>query len=261
MTYTVVISNEKGGVAKTTTSLSLGAALAETGKKVLLIDLDPQANLTLALGFEPAKVERTSGSILMDGSLPLDSCLETSYPNLELIPANNSLEVVEQEITSQVDSTTRLRQAIETCSSLDYHYIILDCPPSLGTITINALVSANLLIIPTQAEYFSAYALRDMMEIIRQVRTDSNPGLAYRILVTLLDQRNRTHRDIHSQLENTFGVGLFKTVIEIDTKLRESPILGMPITQYRPASRGAQQYRSLAEELIEYVQQTNPGKA
>jgi chromosome partitioning protein len=127
----------------------------------------------------------------------------------------------------------------------------------LGAVTVNALTAADLLIIPTQAEYFSAYALRDMMTIIRKIRTEDNPKLAYRVLVTLLDQRNRTHRDIREQLERTFGIGLFRTVIEIDTKLRESPILGLPITQYKPSSRGAQQYRSLAEELIQYVEQTN----
>jgi len=125
----------------------------------------------------------------------------------------------------------------------------------LGAVTVNALTAANLLIIPTQAEYFSAYALRDMMTIVRQVRSDDNPTLAYRILVTLLDQRNRTHRNIREQLERTFGEGLFKTIIEIDTKLRESPILGLPITQYKPNSRGALQYRNLAEELIAYVEQ------
>jgi chromosome partitioning protein len=134
---------------------------------------------------------------------------------------------------------------------------VLDCPPALGAVTLNALAASNLLIIPTQAEYFSAYALRDMMSLIRKVRQEYNPQLAYRILITLLDQRNRTHRTIRQQLQQTFGVGLFETVIEIDTRLRESPIVGMPITQYRPNSRGSQQYRILAQELVQYVQQTN----
>jgi chromosome partitioning protein len=257
MSYTIAISNEKGGVAKTTTTLNLGAALAEAGQKVLLIDLDPQTNLTLALGLEPGKIEHTSANILLDADPLLDSCLETNYPNLDLIPASNNLEQAEQMIPVYLNYTSRLRNAIEMVNPMPYQIILIDCPPSLGAITINAITSANLLIVPTQAEYFSAYALRDMMAIIRQVRTDDNPNLAYRILVTLLDQRNRAHRDIYSQLERTFGVGLFKTVIEIDTKLRESPILGLPITQYKPNSRGAQQYRSLAEELTVYVQQTN----
>lgn len=261
MSYTIAISNEKGGVAKTTTALSLGAALAETGLKVLLIDLDPQANLTLALGFDPSTTVVSSGDILLDAKALLDSRLETSFPNLDIIPANGGLEQAEQVLPVYLNYTTRLRNAIEAAHPMPYQIVMIDCPPSLGAITTNALTAADLLVIPTQAEYFSAYALRDMMAIIRQVRIEDNPKLAYRILVTLLDQRNRAHRDIRDQLERTFGVGLFNTVIEIDTKLRESPILGLPITQYKPNSRGAQQYRSLAEELIQYVQQTNPEKA
>jgi len=257
MTYTITIANEKGGVAKTTSALSLGAALAESGQKVLLIDLDPQANLTLALGFEPGKMEHTSGNILMDGSPLLASRLETNIPDLDLIPANTGLEQAEQVLPIYLNYASRLRTALEGAHPLPHRFVLVDCPPSLGAITINALTAADLLLIPTQAEYFSAYALRDMMTIIRQVRAEDNPRLAYRILVTLLDQRNRAHRDIRDQLERTFGVGLFKTVIEIDTKLRESPILGLPITQYKPTSRGALQYRSLAEELIQYVEQTN----
>jgi chromosome partitioning protein len=257
MAYIITISNEKGGVAKTTSTLSLGAALAELGQRILLIDLDPQANLSLSLGFEPGKVEHTSGNILLDNTPLNESLIETNIAGVDLVAANPSLEQAEQVLPIYLNYTTRLRNAIEGAGSLPYQFILIDCPPSLGAITINALTAADLLIIPTQAEYFSAYALRDMMTIIRQIRAEDNPKLAYRVLVTLLDQRNRAHRDIREQLERTFGIGLFKTVIEIDTKLRESPILGMPITQYKPNSRGALQYRGLAEELIQYVQQTN----
>jgi chromosome partitioning protein len=135
--------------------------------------------------------------------------------------------------------------------------VLVDCPPALGAVTLNALNAANLLIIPTQAEYFSAYALRNMMSIINRARKESNPTLAYRVLITLLDRRNRTHRTIQEQLKNTFQDGLFNTVIEIDTKLRESPILGLPIMHYKSSTRGAAQYRALAEELVEYVKEEN----
>jgi chromosome partitioning protein len=256
MAYTIAVSNEKGGVAKTTTTLSLGAALAELGKKILLIDMDPQGNLTLALGVQPGSVEHTSAEILLDAAPLLDHRIVTNIKNVDMIPANSSVENVEQVLPVYINYTTRLKVAIQS-AELPYDMILIDCPPSLGAVTINALVAANLLVIPTQAEYFSAYALRDMMNIIRQVRAEDNPNLAYRILITLLDQRNRTHRNIQEQLDRTFGEGLFKTIIEVDTKLRESPILGMPITQYRPNSRGAMQYRSLAEELVQYVEQTN----
>jgi chromosome partitioning protein len=257
MAYVIAISNEKGGVAKTTTALSLGASLAGIGQKVLLIDTDPQANLTLALGLEPGKIEHTSGDVLLDNAPLLESRLVTKIPNLDLVPANMSLEQADQVLPVYINYTSRLRNSIVAAGVLPYNVILIDCPPSLGAITVNAITSANLLLIPTQAEYFSAYALRDMMTIINQVRSDDNPNLAYRILVTLLDQRNSTHRDIREQLERTFGTGLFKTVIEIDTKLRECPILGLPITIYKPNSRGALQYLSLAEELVLYVQQAN----
>ena len=245
MAYIIAISNEKGGVAKTTSTLSLGASLAEVGQRVLLIDLDPQANLSLALGFEPGRVQNTSGSILLDNTPLLESLIQTNIAGIDLVTANPTLEQAEQVLPIYLNYTTRLRNSIEGAGELPYNFILIDCPPSLGAITINALTTADLLIIPTQAEYFSAYALRDMMTIIRQIRSEDNPKLAYRVLVTLLDQRNRAHRDIREQLERTFGIGLFKTVIEIDTKLRESPILGLPITQYKPNSRGAIQYRGL----------------
>jgi chromosome partitioning protein len=254
MAYTIAISNEKGGVAKTTSSLSLGAALAEMGKKVLLIDLDPQANLSLANGIEIATVNRASGELLLDGAPAADCIAPTGTPNMEIIPASAKLSETEQLLPLRTNYYFTLVNALRDLPQ-NYDFILCDCPPAMGAITTNALTAADLLIIPTQAEYFSAYALRAMMTLIRRIRRDTNPRLAYRILITLLDQRNRTHRSIREQLQQTFGAGLFEAVIEIDTRLRESPIIGMPITQYRPNSRGSQQYRVLAQELLEYVGQ------
>jgi chromosome partitioning protein len=255
MTYVVAISNEKGGVAKTTTTLSLGAALAEAGKKVLVVDLDPQANLTLALGIEPGSAAVTSSHILIESAPLMSARLKTEIENLDLIPSHSSIESAEQFLPVRTHYTSGLKHAIDNAAPLPYDYIIFDCPPFLGAITTNALSASDLLLIPTQAEYFSAYALRNMMGIIRRVRLESNPDLGYRILVTMLDKRNRTHRNIQEQLQNTFGEGLFKAVIEVDTKLRESPIAGLPITRYKPSARGSQQYRELAQELIEYVKE------
>jgi chromosome partitioning protein len=183
--------------------------------------------------------------------------LATEIENLDLIPSHASIESAEQFLPIRTHYTSGLRRALDAASPLPYDFVIFDCPPFLGAITTNALSAADLLIIPTQAEYFSAYALRNMMGIIRRVRQESNPNLGYRIIITLLDRRNRTHRNIQEQLQNTFGEGLFRTVIEIDTKLRESPIAGLPITRYRPGARGAQQYRELAQELMEYVKEKN----
>lgn len=254
MSFVIAMSNEKGGVAKTTSTLSLGASLAELNHKVLLIDLDPQANLSLALGLETGEVEFTSASILIENAALRTAIRSTDVVNLDLVPSHARIETAEQFLPMRSHYLTTLRTALEAASG-KYDFVLLDCPPALGAITLNALSAADLLIIPTQAEYFSAYALRNMMGSIRRVRQESNPKLAYRILVTLLDRRNRTHRNIFEQLQTTFGQGVFTTVIEVDTKLRESPIAGVPITQYRPSSRGSQQYRVLAQELIEYAKE------
>lgn len=254
MAYVIAISNEKGGVAKTTTSYSLGAALAETGKNILLVDLDPQGNLTLANGIEPAETKNHSGDILLNELSVSEAIRKTYTVRMDIIPSNPRIAEAEHLLRVRSNHTQILKNAFLE-KKLGYDFIILDCPPSMGAITINALTAADLLIIPTQAEYFSAYALRNMMTLIRRIRKETNPSLAYRILITLLDQRNRTHRTIREQLQQTFGIGLFDTVIEVDTRLRESPIIGVPITQYRPNSRGSHQYRFLAQELMDYVQQ------
>ena len=257
----IAISNEKGGVAKTTTTISLGAALTDQGQRVLLIDLDAQANLTLSLGFEPGEAERTSSDIMLDGAPLLSARRKTDVDNLDLIPSSSRIETSEQFLPVRTNYTTILQRAITSAANMPYDYIILDCPPALGAITQNALAAADLLLIPTQAEYFSAYALRNMMTLIRRIREADNPNLAYRILVTMLDKRNRTHRNIHEQLRATFGEGVFNTVIEIDTKLRESPIAGLPITRYKPGARGSTQYRVLAQELMEYAKETENRQA
>ncbi len=254
MAYIIAMSNEKGGVAKTTSTLSLGAALAELNYRVLLLDLDPQSNLSLALGLETEEAAITSASVLLEGAALKTAIRKSDIKNLDLVPSSFRIENAEQFLPMRNNHLNTLRAALEA-DHLPYDYILLDCPPALGAITLNALSAANLLIIPTQAEYFSAYALRNMMGTIRRIRQDINPNLAYRILVTLLDRRNRTHRNIFEQLQSTFGQGVFTTVIEIDTKLRESPIAGIPITQYNPKSRGSQQYRVLAQELIEYAKE------
>lgn len=257
MTYFIALSNEKGGVAKTTSTLSLGAVLSESGHRVLLMDLDPQANLTIALGIEPGSATLTSSHVLIESAPLADATMRTEFENLDLVPSHTSIESAEQFLPVRTHYTLGIRRAFEAARPLAYDFVFMDCPPFLGAITVNALSAADLLIIPTQAEFFSAYALRNMMGLIRRVRQESNASLGYRILITLLDRRNRTHRNIKEQLEHTFGEGLFHTVIEVDTKLRESPIAGLPITRYRPGARGALQYRELAQELTEYVKEKN----
>ena len=254
MAYIIAMSNEKGGVVKTTSTLSLGAALAELNYRVLLIDLDPQANLSLALGLETDAATVTSANVLIENASIKSAIKKSEIQNLDLVPSSFRIEDAEQFLPMRTHYLLTLREALGA-DPLPYDYILFDCPPALGAITLNALSASDLLIIPTQAEYFSAYALRNMMGTIRRIRQEVNSGLAYRILVTLLDRRNRTHRNIFEQLQTTFGQGVFTTVIEIDTKLRESPIAGVPITHYKPGSRGSQQYRVLAQELIDYAKE------
>ncbi len=253
--YTIAISNEKGGVAKTTTAVSLGAALAEAGRTVLIVDLDAQANLTLALGVDPRTVTRSTADVLLESAALSQVILKTGIRRLDLAPSNEHMGLVERSLHSRSGFEYTLRNKLEKGAN-KYDVVLLDCPPALGIVTLNAFVAAKLLLIPTQAEYFSIYALRNLMGWVRQVRTQYNPGLTYRMLLTLYDRRNRTHRILREQLNDTFQNGVLQTVIDIDTKLRESPIAGVPILHHAPKSRAAHEYRALAQEIIEYVKET-----
>lgn len=254
--HIIAIANEKGGVAKTTTVISLGGALAQTGREVLLIDLDTQANLSLGLGVDPTRVRRSIADVLLNSASLLSVSRETSIPGLDLVPANAEMGLAERFLPVRQNYDQILKNVLQKNAAISaYQYIILDCPPSLGAVTTNALTAADFVIAPTQPEYFSAYGLRSLMAAIRRVRSQSNPNLAYYILVTMLDRRNRIHRTMLEQLLATFGDGLLKTVIEIDTKLRESTVAGLPITHYYPKSRSAGQYSALAQELLENVEQ------
>lgn len=282
----IAIANQKGGVAKTTTVVSLGGALAGKDQEVLLVDLDAQANLTLALGKDPNRIRGAITEVLFNSATLLSVSRETSIPGLDLVPANSGMELAERFLPVRVNYETILSRALgvsrgesdtdsmqtestasnqqsssfERSSTLgrglpeNYDFVLLDCPPSMGAVTLNALTAADVLIIPTQSEFFSAYALRTMMATIQQIRNQHNSDLAYRILITMFDRRNRIHRDVGNQIRTTFGDGVFDTIIEVDTKLRESAVAGLPITHHKRRSRSALQYDALAQELIDYVQ-------
>jgi len=254
MTYTIAIANEKGGVAKTTTALSLGAALTGMDLTVLVIDLDPQANLTLSLGFNPREMQNGAADMLMGSTSVLRVVRETPVDNLHIIPSNHALLHASRYIAVRDNFALLLRQALAPLRRFDY--ILLDCPPTVGPLTENALAAAELLMIPTQCEYYSAHALREMLALIRQVRQQSNPGLRYRLLLTMYDRRNRIHRGLNEQIRSAFQNAVFETTIDIDTRLRESPVFGLPITEYAPDSRSAIQYTQLAEELRQYAETT-----
>lgn len=254
MALKIAVSSQKGGVAKTTTSLSLGACLAEQGRSVLLIDLDPQANLTQSLGIDPSRVRRMVGDVLLDQASLLSVSRESPVFNLDLVPANQELLVLDKLLYGRSGYEYRLRTHLESLNGTYYDMVIFDCPPAFGTLTLNALTASDLLIIPVQCEYYSARSLRSYMDLIKLVNRKSNPHLTYRVLVTMFDRRNRVSHLIMNQLEQKYPDALFQTRIGIDTKLRECPAFGQPITQYAPRARSAQQYRALASELIAYEQ-------
>jgi chromosome partitioning protein len=256
MAYKIAIANEKGGVAKTTTTVSLGAVLVELGYKVLLIDLDPQSNLSLALGMEPNKVQRGTASLLIEQAPVANLIKQSNITNLDLIPANSEMGMAERFLPSRQGYEFILKKAFAPLAST-YDFILMDCPPFLGAVTLNALTAIDMLLIPTQAEFFSIYALRNLMALLRRVRSQYNSALKYRLLLTMVDRRNKTHRIMSEQLRTTFNSGVMQTIIEVDTKLRESPIAGVPIIQHAPKSRAALQYRALAQEILEYVKETN----
>jgi len=255
MTHIIAIANEKGGVAKTTTAISLGGALVESGYEVLLVDLDAQANMSLGLGTNPANVRRSVADMLLNSASLISISRESNVPGMDLVPSNAEMDMAERFLPVRQNYEYILKNIFLSTQNLSsYDFVLLDCPPSLGAVTTNALTAAQIVIIPTQPEYFSAHGLRNLMAMIRRIRTQTNPDLAYYILVTMMDRRNRIHRTLSEQLRLTFKDGLLETVIEIDTKLRESTVAGMPITHYTPHSRSALQYRALAQELIQDVQ-------
>jgi chromosome partitioning protein len=246
----IAISNQKGGVAKTTTCLSLGAALAEMGHSVLLIDLDPQANLTLSLGLKPKQLRHTVIDTLLGNDSLVGVSRETEVFALDIVPANYELTLVNKVFYVLPGYQFRLKQALRRVYQGMYEYILLDCPPSLAPLTLNALTAADLLIIPVQCELYAAHSLHQVIRLALQLREQVNPNLDYRVLVTMYDQRNKISRMILEQMQNGLTEVLFSTIIQVDTKLRECPAFGKPITSYASNSRSAQQYRALAQELL-----------
>lgn len=249
--YIIAIANEKGGVGKTTTTLAIGTILAERGSKVLVIDLDPQGNLTLSLGYKPHDMPAPDLDLGTSGTIFDNDSFQTETDNLDLVFARSLIVDDDYQMrTTTGENAYLLSQDLMILKTLPYDYVIIDCPPSMTKIAINALLVSDLLIIPTQSEFFSAFALKEMMEVIGVVRKEGNPDLPYRILITLFDRRNRIHHSIKKQLNHTFEDGLFETMIEIDTTLRKTAILGFSMI----SGRGVKQYHKFVDELLEYIQ-------
>jgi chromosome partitioning protein len=254
MSYTITIANEKGGVAKTTTTLSLGAAIVENDYKVLLIDLDPQANLSLALGYDPSELDISMADVLMGRRNLPDIIIQTQVPNLDLAPANEEMLLAEQFLGIRENYEQMLSELLDNVPT--YDFVLIDCPPAIGALTQSALTAADLHILPTQCEFFSAHAIRSSLNLIREIRERTNPSLRYRVLLTMMDPQNKLHQSLKQQIDKAFDKAVFETVIEIDGLLRESPLFAQPITTYAPDSKGAQQYRQLAQDLLDHARES-----
>lgn len=253
----VVISmcNQKGGVGKTTSSINLGAALAETGRCVLLVDLDPQGALSAGLGIQSYELDTTIYNLLVDTSVSVDEVIvHTHTENLDVIPANIDLSAAEIQLVSEVGREQALYRAIYPVMDR-YDYILVDCQPSLGLLTVNALACSDGVIIPMECEFFSMRGLALLTDTMDKVRARLNPRLSLTgILVTLYDGRTLHARDVMSRLMEAFGDTVFETVITRTVRFPETSVAGEPIITWASSSPGAQQYRQLAAEVIERIE-------
>jgi chromosome partitioning protein len=250
----IAIANQKGGVGKTTTAINLAAALASKGHKTLLLDLDPQANSSMSF----LDIHQLNGSIyeaLTDQGIPLSQILRSAerIPNLEVAPSTIALAKIEAKLIGELDSHYRLKDILQEIVDR-YEYIVIDTPPTLGIITVNALVAATHVLIPIQASYFALEGTDDLLETIDKIKQRANPQLQILgALITLYDKRTLLAKDIHDQIQRVFGVKVFKTVITKSVRLEESPASRESIFTFAPRSTGAYEYYRLSEEVLARV--------
>ncbi len=250
MAHILAISNQKGGVGKTTTAINLSAALAAQQQRTLVIDLDPQGNASSGLGYPRTDVTMGIYDVLM-GFRDLDSVrMPTGLDNLEVVPANRELVGAEIELVEDDEREFRLKKVLDTVRD-QYDFIVIDCPPSLGLLTVNAFTAADAVLIPLQAEYYAMEGLGELLRTVQAVRKGLNPTLAREgIVITMADGRNNLCREVESQARELFGAEVFDTVIPRNVRLGEAPSFGKAIVEYDPKSTGAKSYLALAEELL-----------
>lgn len=247
----IAIANQKGGVGKTTTSVNLSACLADLGKKVLLVDLDPQGNSTSGFGFEKTKIKKSVYDVLVNDA-PVESViLQTEIENLMLMPATIQLAGAEIELVSIMSRETKLKRVLDKIK-YNYEYVIIDCPPSLGLLTINSLTAANSVLVPIQCEFYALEGLSQLMNTISLVQKNLNPALSLEgVVLTMFDARTNLSIQVVDEVKNHFRHKVYQTIIPRNVRLSEAPSHGKPITHYDPKSKGAEVYLDLAREVID----------
>jgi chromosome partitioning protein len=247
----IALCNQKGGVGKTTSTINLGAALAEVGRRVLLVDFDPQGALSVGLGVQPHQLDRTAYNLLMERDVSVDDILlKTSVAGMDLLPSNIDLSAAEVQLVGEVAREQTLARAL-TAVVDDYDYVLIDCQPSLGLLTVNALTAAHGVIIPLECEFFSLRGVALLIDTVEKVRERLNPQLKLDgILATMYDGRTLHGREVFARVVEAFGDDVFDTVISRTVRFPETTVAGEPITTWAPTSAGATAYRNLAREVL-----------
>lgn len=249
MARIIAVANQKGGVGKTTTAINVSACLASIGRKTLLLDMDPQANTTSGLGLEPRQLSTSIYHVLLDGMAISDVVIQTEIESLSLVPANFDLVGAEVEMTALIAREGKLRAALKPIRD-EYEYIIIDCPPSLGLITLNALTACDSILIPIQCEYYALEGLGQLLETIELVRENLNPKLEIEgVLLTMQDKRVKLSEQVILEVKKFFQSQVYETIIPRNVRLSEAPSFGKPVILYDAKSSGAKSYMKLAKEM------------